>query len=119
MARHDESTAGAVPGVSIALTGAAWSIALEPAGIPQGNLRSALLRARLAGWRDPVLCEFTCSASDSARLLRFYRRATGFFRVRGDDVQRRACSQAWVAIAHARHRAGLAPVGSLEVAGEA
>jgi len=93
--------------VRIALSAAARAIALDPAGITRSPLRTAIVRARAAVRHDRPHCEFSCTAMDSKRLLRFYKLAADYFDEHQDQLQAHICREACAVITRAHRRAGL------------
>ena len=89
--------------VQVALSSQALAIALEPTGVSQARLRTALAQAQDEGW-------LSCTARDSANLLLFFRDAGTYFGEVRDQDRARICLEAHTAIAQARQRAGLPAV---------
>jgi len=102
--------AGAIR-IRITLSGAACAIALDPAGITRSTLRTAIIRARAIVRHDRPHREFSCTAIDSRRLLRFYKFAADYFGEHQDQLQANICREACEAIARAHRRAGLGEGG--------
>ena len=92
--------------IRIALSDAAYAIALDRGGVAQHGLRAALAEARAVAPQDGPRREFSCTDQDSRRLLRFYKSAASFFSVSKDEERGLICREAYAAIDLARRQAG-------------